>query len=112
MGDELYNLITLNKDYVEICSNPESGIGPLLCDTQCRLDINYNDAPINLENIDIYVNRIKKYIKLTIHSTDNHILYKGGNSASIDTIKTENNIISDKYILKFIYIFFNAKNNR
>ena len=43
MSDDIYKLLTLNKDkIVKIVPNPSKGIGPIICDTYCQLEVKYN----------------------------------------------------------------------
>ena len=111
--DNIYDLITLHKDeIVKIIPNPKYGQGAFICDTSCALEINYAPEPIPLDDIKCHIDPIKKYIKINIKNTDNHIIYKGANSAvNAGYIKADNNVISDKYILQDIYIFLYVRNH-
>lgn len=112
MEDILYELLTLNKTKViKLQPNPSAGEGPLLCDTQCNMEIKYSTKLISPDKISCHINPQKKYMRLDISDTDNYILYQGANSAvGASYIKTADNIISDKYQLKNIFIFFNIGN--
>ena len=111
--DAIYDLITLNKDeIVKIVPNPSFGKGPYICDTQCSLDINYLRNPIHLDDVNCYIDPTKKYIRIHLKDADNHIIYKGAdNAGSAGYIKAPNNIVSDKYVLQYIFIFPYVRNH-
>jgi len=112
MEEVLYELMTLNKNkVVKLQPNPAAGEGPLLCDIQCNMEIKYSPELIKPDNIKCYINPQERFMRIDILNVDNHILYQGANSAAgVSYIKTTDNIISDKYVLKSIFIFFNVGN--
>ena len=112
MEQIIYDLITLNKDKViKLQPHPSEGAGPLICDIECNLDIKYSSTLVSPDNINCYISPQERYMRVEISGVDNYILYQGANSAvSASYIKTTDNIISDKYTLKYIYFFFNVGN--
>jgi len=105
MSSTINNIFINNvgKRPIDITTNniqSENKAGVLICNYSCDLRINYNDISPNdiniLNTIGKPNNSDIKYICLNINNNTQYVTYNGYEPAGSD---------SQKYILKYIYIF-------